>query len=48
MTDLNRLTIADARDALTSGETTAVELTEACLAAPQSRELRELFDLAPA
>lgn len=33
MTDLNRLTIADARDALTSGETTAVELTEACLAA---------------
>ncbi len=33
MTDLNKLTIADARDALTRGEVTAVELTEACLAA---------------
>ncbi|QIR84370.1 Asp-tRNA(Asn)/Glu-tRNA(Gln) amidotransferase subunit GatA [Paracoccus sp. AK26] len=33
MTDLNSLTIADARDALRKGETTAVELTEACLSA---------------
>ena len=33
MSDLNTLTIADARDALRKGETTAVELTEACLAA---------------
>ena len=33
MSDLNTLTIADARDALHKGETTAVELTEACLAA---------------
>ncbi len=33
MTDLNSLTVADARDALRKGETTAVELTEACLSA---------------
>ncbi|WP_103173280.1 Asp-tRNA(Asn)/Glu-tRNA(Gln) amidotransferase subunit GatA [Paracoccus sp. SY] len=33
MTDLNTLTIADARDALRKGDTTAVELTEACLSA---------------
>lgn len=33
MTDLNSLTIADARDALRKGDTTAVELTEACLTA---------------
>ena len=33
MTDLNTLTIADARDALRKGDTTAVELTEACLTA---------------
>ncbi len=33
MTDLNKLTIADARDALAKGETSSVELTEACLAA---------------
>ncbi|MGH1367637.1 MAG: Asp-tRNA(Asn)/Glu-tRNA(Gln) amidotransferase subunit GatA [Maritimibacter sp.] len=36
MTDLNALTIADARDALVNGETTAVELTEACLTAIDS------------
>ena len=35
MTDLNTLTIADARDALRKGDTTAVELTEACLSAIQ-------------
>ncbi|MFZ1662637.1 MAG: Asp-tRNA(Asn)/Glu-tRNA(Gln) amidotransferase subunit GatA [Paracoccaceae bacterium] len=33
MSDLNKLTIAEARDALTKGDTTSVALTEACLAA---------------
>ncbi|MFC3170132.1 Asp-tRNA(Asn)/Glu-tRNA(Gln) amidotransferase subunit GatA [Paracoccus fontiphilus] len=33
MSDLNTLTIAEARDALARGETTSVELTAACLAA---------------
>ncbi len=33
MTDLNKLTIAAARDALKAGEITSVALTEACLAA---------------
>ncbi len=33
MGDLNRMTIAEARDALRRGEVSAVELTEACLAA---------------
>ena len=33
MTDLNALSIADARTALTKGETSAVALTEACLGA---------------
>ncbi len=33
MSDLNKLTIAEARDALRCGETTAVELTNACLSA---------------
>ena len=33
MTDLNKLTIAEARDALRKGETTSVALTESCLAA---------------
>ena len=33
MTDLNKLTIAEARDALTTGETTSAELTDACLSA---------------
>ncbi|MGZ3216867.1 Asp-tRNA(Asn)/Glu-tRNA(Gln) amidotransferase subunit GatA [Paracoccus sp. T5] len=35
MSDLNRLTIAAARDALAKGDVTAVELTEACLTAIQ-------------
>ena len=35
MTDLNRLTISDARDALRKGDVTSVELTEACLSAVQ-------------
>ena len=33
MTDLNALTIAEARDKLRAGEITSVELTEACLKA---------------
>lgn len=33
MTDLNTLTIADARDALRKGDVTSAELTEACLGA---------------
>jgi aspartyl-tRNA(Asn)/glutamyl-tRNA(Gln) amidotransferase subunit A len=33
MSDLNKLTIAGARDALRKGEVTSVELTEACLSA---------------
>jgi aspartyl-tRNA(Asn)/glutamyl-tRNA(Gln) amidotransferase subunit A len=33
MTELNALTIAEARDALRKGEVTSVELTEACLKA---------------
>ena len=33
MTDLNAMTIAEARDALRRGDVTSVELTEACLAA---------------
>ncbi len=35
MTDLNKLTIAEARDALRKGDVTSVELTEACLSAVQ-------------
>ncbi|MCA8920422.1 MAG: ATP-binding cassette domain-containing protein, partial [Planctomycetes bacterium] len=34
--------------ALDAGRVVEAGETEACLAAPQSRELRELFDLAPA
>ena len=33
MSDLNKLTIAGARDALAKGDVTSVELTEACLTA---------------
>ncbi|WP_293576973.1 Asp-tRNA(Asn)/Glu-tRNA(Gln) amidotransferase subunit GatA [Phaeobacter sp.] len=33
MTDLNKLTLSEARDALRKGDTTSVELTEACLKA---------------
>jgi aspartyl-tRNA(Asn)/glutamyl-tRNA(Gln) amidotransferase subunit A len=36
MADLNRMTIAEARDALRKGEVTSVELTEACLAAAEA------------
>ena len=33
MTDLNKLSLAEARDALRKGETTSKDLTEACLKA---------------
>ena len=33
MTDLNKLSLAEARDALRKGETTSTALTEACLKA---------------
>lgn len=33
MTDLNKLTLADARDLLRKGDTTSVELTQSCLSA---------------
>ncbi|RBI83871.1 Asp-tRNA(Asn)/Glu-tRNA(Gln) amidotransferase GatCAB subunit A [Rhodosalinus halophilus] len=36
MTDLNALTIAEARDALARGDLTSVELTEACLGAVEA------------
>ena len=36
MTDLTRLTIAEARDALRKGETTSAEVTDACLAAQEA------------
>ncbi|MFO7758170.1 MAG: Asp-tRNA(Asn)/Glu-tRNA(Gln) amidotransferase subunit GatA [Roseovarius sp.] len=36
MSDLNALTIAEARDALRRGDVTSVDLTEACLAAGQA------------
>ena len=38
MTDLNTLTIAEARDKLRAGEITSTELTEACLAATEKAE----------
>ena len=37
MTNANRLTIADARDALRAGDLTAVELTDACLGRDRCR-----------
>ncbi len=36
MSELNKLTIADARDKLRAGEITSVELTDACLAATEA------------
>ena len=33
MSDLNKLTIADARDGLRKGDFTSLDLTEACLTA---------------
>ncbi len=40
MSELTKLTIAGARDALRKGETTSVELTEACLTAIDGRRAR--------
>ena len=39
MTDLNTLTIAEARDRLRAGEVTSVELTESCLAAADAAKV---------
>ncbi len=43
MSDLNALTIADARDALRKGETSAVELTKACLSAIEGADALGAF-----
>ncbi|MEP1328850.1 Asp-tRNA(Asn)/Glu-tRNA(Gln) amidotransferase subunit GatA [Pseudophaeobacter sp.] len=43
MSDLNKLGLAEARDALRKGETTSVELTEACLAAIDKADALNAF-----
>ena len=43
MTDLNKLTIAEARDLLHKGEVTAVELTESCLSAIEGSNALNAF-----
>ena len=43
MSDLNKLTIAEARDALIKGETTSVALTEACLSAIDAADALNAF-----
>ena len=43
MSDLNKLTIAGARDALVRGETTSVALTEACLSAIEGAGVLNAF-----
>ena len=43
MTDLNKLTIAAARDALRKGEVTSAELTEACLGAVEGAGVLNAF-----
>ncbi|MDC0738629.1 Asp-tRNA(Asn)/Glu-tRNA(Gln) amidotransferase subunit GatA [Cognatishimia sp. SS12] len=43
MSDLNTLTLADARDKLRAGDVTSVELTEACLAAIDKAEALNAF-----
>ncbi len=43
MSDLNKLTIAAARDALRKGETTSVELTDACLSAIDAADALNAF-----
>ncbi|KPN64158.1 aspartyl/glutamyl-tRNA(Asn/Gln) amidotransferase subunit A [Aliiroseovarius crassostreae] len=43
MTELNKLTIADARDALRKGDLTSVELTEACLTAIEGADALGAF-----
>ncbi|TNF59760.1 MAG: Asp-tRNA(Asn)/Glu-tRNA(Gln) amidotransferase subunit GatA, partial [Rhodobacteraceae bacterium] len=43
MSDLTKLTLAAARDALRKGETTSVELTEACLKAIDAADVLNAF-----
>jgi len=43
MTDLNKLTIAEARDALRKGDTTSVALTQACLTAIEGADALGAF-----
>jgi len=43
MSDLNKLGLAEARDALRKGETTSVELTEACLGAIDKADVLNAF-----
>ena len=43
MSDLNKLTIADARDKLHAGEITAVELTQSCLTAIEGANVLNAF-----
>ena len=43
MSDLNKLTLAAARDALRSGDTTSQELTEACLSAIEGADALNAF-----
>ncbi|MEK0164048.1 Asp-tRNA(Asn)/Glu-tRNA(Gln) amidotransferase subunit GatA [Phaeobacter sp. JH20_36] len=43
MTELNKLTLSEARDALRKGETTSVELTEACLKAIEAADALNAF-----
>ena len=43
MSDLNKLGLAEARDALRKGETTSVELTKACLSAIDKADALNAF-----
>ena len=43
MSDLNKLTLAEARDALRKGDTTSVELTESCLVAIDAADALNAF-----
>ncbi|MGL4415101.1 Asp-tRNA(Asn)/Glu-tRNA(Gln) amidotransferase subunit GatA [Roseinatronobacter monicus] len=43
MSDLNKMTIADARDALRAGDVTSVQLTEACLTAIEGAGALNVF-----
>ena len=43
MSDLNKLGLAEARDLLRKGETTSVELTEACIAAADAADALNAF-----
>ena len=43
MSELNKLGLAEARDALRKGDTTSVELTEACLTAIDAADALNAF-----